>query len=115
MCREKELVREIDELYDRYFIPVFREWVSRQGNLTSSPSGSGLITFGTVTWCLDAHSGTPPPNVDNVIRLSSSLHVPSDWNIPRLANKELHLKILLGDWTRSRQSTPATGLKLAVL
>jgi hypothetical protein len=112
MCREKEFVREIDELYDHYFMPVFREWVSRQGNLTSSPPGSGSITFGTVTWCLDAHSSTPPPNVDNVIRLSSSLHVPSDWNIPRLANKELHLTMRLGDWTRPRARTARYGAQI---
>jgi hypothetical protein len=112
MSEKQDLVREIDELYDHYFMPVFREWVSQQGNLASSPTGSGSITFGTVTWCLDAHNRTPPPNVDNVIRLSSSLQVPSDWNIPRLANKELHLKILLGDWTRPRQSTARYGAQI---
>jgi hypothetical protein len=112
MSGNRDLVREIDALYGRYFMPVFREWVSRRGNLTSSPPGCGSITFGTVAWCLGAHSGTTPPNVDNLIRLSSSLQVPSDWNIPQLANKELHLTMLFGDWTRPRQSSARYGAQI---
>jgi hypothetical protein len=112
MCRNQELVREIDEVYDHYFMPVFREWVSRQGDLTPSLSSSGSVTVGSVIWRLAPHSSTSQPNVDNLICLSTSLNVPSNWKIPVLTDKELFLIILLGDWTKPRAPTARYGAQI---
>jgi hypothetical protein len=40
-----DLIREIDDLYDHYVIPVFCEWVLRQGALIFGPLGSITINL----------------------------------------------------------------------
>jgi len=111
MGDEQELAREIGQLCDHYFMPLFRQWVSREGNLSSSLPSSGSVSAGILPWRLESHDATIP-NVDNLLRLSTSLSVPSDWRIPRLTNKDLHLRMLFGDWTKPRSPAARYGAQI---
>jgi hypothetical protein len=92
MCRDQELVREIDDLYNHYFLPVFREWVSRQGDLLPSLPSSGSVTVGSVTWRLEAIDAEIWSEVEKMNCLRTTLDVPSYWEIPLLADKKLCLR-----------------------
>jgi hypothetical protein len=115
MSQGQELVREIDELYDR-FHAVFREWVLRQGDLTpfllSSRARGRSVSVDNVTWRFVPFGGTNPPDVENLICLCSSLKVPPYWKIPVLTDKELCLRMLLGDFKRPRSPTARYGAQI---
>jgi hypothetical protein len=105
----QELVREIDDLYDHYFLPVFREWVPRQGDSLPSLPSSGSVTVGSVTWRLEAIDGEIWSEVEKMICLRTTLDVPSYWEIPLLADKKLCLRVLFGDFRRRRSETARYG------
>jgi hypothetical protein len=101
------LGREVDDLYEHYVMPVFREWVLRQGDVTLDSGGSARI--GNAIWRCETIDVRSYPEATNLICLSTSLKVPSYWKIPLLADKELCLKILLGDLRSPRQPTARYG------
>jgi hypothetical protein len=110
----RSLVREIDDLYNHYVMPVFREWVLHQGDLTSSLLSSksapaSSVSVDGVSWRPEHVESTSQPDVEKLICLCTSLKVPSYWEIPILADKELCLRMLLGDFRKPRSPTARYG------